>query len=129
MSGTSPTGPNFIEGRVKTAVPVGSTSFIIEVTNTGGSGTGLNSWNIVFDGSVLFVDKLSKLNLRSDVVLDYHTGTKIGTAATQKLGFWNATPVPQPAAIAAPTGGDLTSTQAKLNEVLAALRATGIIAT
>jgi hypothetical protein len=126
VSGTSPTGPNFIEGRVKTAVPVGSTSFIIEVTNTGGSGTGLNSWNIVFDGSVLFVDKLSKLNLRSDVVLDYHTGTKIGTAATQRLGFWNATPVAQPAAVADAT--DAGTTQTQLNALLARLRTAGIIA-
>ena len=98
------------------------------VTYAEGTAGTYTNWRIQFDTSALFVDKLSKLNLRSDVVLDYHTGTKIGTAATQKLGFWNATPVAQPAAIAAPTGGDLTSTQAKLNEVLAALRATGIIA-
>jgi hypothetical protein len=30
-----------------------------------------------------------------DVVLDTTTGTKIGTATAQKLGFWNATPVVQ----------------------------------
>lgn len=41
-----------------------------------------------------------------DLVLDTTTGTKIGTATTQKLGFWNATPVVQPAdaAQAAATG-------------------------
>ena len=122
-------GAAFIEGRVTTLVSPGSSSFTMLATNFGGTGGPYASWTIQFDTSALFVDKLSKLNLRSDVVLDYHTGTKIGTAATQKLGFWNATPVAQPAAIAAPTGGDLTSTQAKLNEVLAALRATGIIAT
>lgn len=33
------------------------------------------------------------------------TGTKIGTGTTQKLGFWNATPVAQPTAVA-----DLTTT-------------------
>jgi hypothetical protein len=131
VSGTSTTGLNFVEGRVTTAVSPSptSTSFTMEVTNTGGSGTGLTSWKIIFDTSVLFVDKTSNLNLRSDVVLDYHTGTKIATAATQKLGFWGKTPVVQRPAISAPTGGDLTSTQAKLNEVLAALRDTGIIAT
>lgn len=32
------------------------------------------------------------------------TGTKIGTAASQKLGFFNATPIIQPAGWAAPTG-------------------------
>ena len=101
----------------------------MDVTNVGGSGTGLTAWKIIFDTSVLFVDKTSNLNLRSDVVLDYHTGTKIATAPAQKLGFWGKAPVVQRSAISAPTAGDLTSTQAKLNEVLAALRDTGIIAT
>ena len=33
-----------------------------------------------------------------NLILSATTGTKIGTAATQKLGFWNATPIVQPAA-------------------------------
>lgn len=33
-----------------------------------------------------------------DVILSATTGTKIGTATTQKLGFFNATPVVQPSA-------------------------------
>lgn len=32
-----------------------------------------------------------------DIILDATTGTKIATATSQKLGFWNATPVIQPA--------------------------------
>lgn len=32
-----------------------------------------------------------------DVALSATTGTKLGTATTQKLGFWNATPVIQQA--------------------------------
>jgi hypothetical protein len=32
----------------------------------------------------------------SNLVLGTTTGSKIGTAATQKLGFWNATPAVQP---------------------------------
>lgn len=32
----------------------------------------------------------------TNVALGTTTGTKLGTAATQKLGFWNATPVVQP---------------------------------
>lgn len=35
-----------------------------------------------------------------DLAFNATTGTKIGTATTQKIGFWNATPVAQPAAIA-----------------------------
>ena len=34
-----------------------------------------------------------------DIVLDTTAGTKIGTATGQKIGFWNATPVDQPAAV------------------------------
>lgn len=33
----------------------------------------------------------------SDIILDTTTGTKIGTATTQKLGFYNATPIVQEA--------------------------------
>lgn len=33
-----------------------------------------------------------------DIVLGTTTGTKIGTATNQKIGFWNATPVVQPSA-------------------------------
>jgi len=33
-----------------------------------------------------------------NIILNATTGTKIGTAASQKIGFWNATPVAQPAA-------------------------------
>lgn len=35
-----------------------------------------------------------------DLVLGTTTGTKIGTSTTQKIGFYNATPVVQPAAVA-----------------------------
>jgi hypothetical protein len=37
----------------------------------------------------------------TDLILDTTTGTKIGTATTQLLGFYNATPVDQPAALSA----------------------------
>lgn len=36
----------------------------------------------------------------NDIALGTTTGTKIGTATTQKLGFYNATPVVQPTAVA-----------------------------
>jgi hypothetical protein len=119
-------GTAFVEGRVTTLVSPGSSAFTMLVTNNGGTGGPYASWTIQFDTSALFVDRTSKLNLRSDVVLDYHTGTKIGTAATQKLGFWNTTPVVQPAAVADATNG--ASTQDRLNDLLARLRSIGIIA-
>jgi hypothetical protein len=119
-------GVNFVEGRVAT-YNAGTSAFSMLVTNSGGTAATYSTWSIQFDTSALFIDKTSNLNLRSDVVLDYHTGTKIGTAATQKLGFWNTTPVVQPAAVADAT--DAGTTQTQLNALLARLRAAGIIAT
>jgi hypothetical protein len=91
-----------------------------------------------------------------NVVLDTTTGTKIGTAATQKLGLWNVTPVVQPAAVAgiavtytanepAAADGSITiangnnvsnaelahyvhELNAKVDAVLGVLRAVGVIA-
>ena len=62
-----------------------------------------------------------------NLVTDTTTGTKIGTATTQKIGFFDATPVVQQAAVADAT--DAASTQARLNDLLARLRTLGLIAT
>ena len=62
-----------------------------------------------------------------DLVTDTTTGTKIGTGTTQKLGFFNATPVVQQAAVADAT--DAASVIARLNDLLARLRTLGLIAT
>ena len=66
------------------------------------------------------------------------TGTKIGTATSQKIGFWNATPIVQPTtAVAASTlvsnlGTPLTDTDTfdgyTLKQIVKALRNTGILA-
>jgi hypothetical protein len=62
-----------------------------------------------------------------NIVTDTTTGTKIGTGTTQKIGFFNATPVVQPTAVADAT--DAASTQDRLNDLLARLRTLGLIAT
>jgi hypothetical protein len=92
-----------------------------------------------------------------NIAVNTTTGTKIGTSTTQKLGFYNATPVVQPAAIAdltvtattgtlptatgsqviadaaAPTNAELlkycVELEAKLELALARLRSLGLIAT
>lgn len=64
----------------------------------------------------------------ANIVLSGTTGTKLGTGATQKLGFWNAAPVVQPAAVA-DAAVDAASAIAQLNNLLAKLRTIGIIAT
>jgi hypothetical protein len=63
----------------------------------------------------------------ADIVLGTTTGSKIGTDVLQKLAFFNATPVVQPAAVADAT--DAATTQARLNDLLARLRTLGLIAT
>lgn len=65
--------------------------------------------DIYYDGTNLIVnpkvvgtgvlDILGDLSLTAqNLITDTTTGTKIGTATTQKLGFWNATPIVQPSA-------------------------------
>lgn len=48
------------------------------------------SHTITFDSSITVADA-------KDIIFNTTTGTKIGTGTTQKLGFWNATPIIQPA--------------------------------
>lgn len=62
-----------------------------------------------------------------DLVLDTTTGTKWGTSTSQKQGWWNATPVVQPTAVADAT--DAASVITQLNALLSRLRTIGIIAT
>jgi hypothetical protein len=58
------------------------------------------------------------------------TGTKIGTAATQRLGFWGKSPAVQPAAVSNPTGGATIDTEMRTSygTLLSRLRVIGIIA-
>lgn len=51
------------------------------------------SQNITFAGTLTMSDA-------KNIVINTSTGTKIGTGTTQKIGFWNATPVVQPASAA-----------------------------
>lgn len=62
-----------------------------------------------------------------NIILATSTGTKIGTATTQLLGFYNKTPVDQPAAVADAT--DAPSVILRLNDLLARMRELGLIAT
>ena len=72
------------------------------------------------------------------VVLGTTTGTKIGTATTQKLGFWDKTPVVQPttgisgATFVVDSGGSIHPTSTfdgyTIAQVVAALRQLGILA-
>lgn len=58
---------------------------------------GTAKWSIVDGGNTTWADAVN-------MVFNATTGTKIGTATTQKIGVWNATPIVQPTnAVAAAT--------------------------
>jgi hypothetical protein len=73
-----------------------------------------------------------------DIVLDTGTGTKIGTATTQKLSFWDKTPVVQPttgisgATFVTNSGSNVHETSTfdgyTIAQVVAALRQLGLLA-
>ena len=74
----------------------------------------------LFSGDVQLADG-------KNLVVNSTTGTKIGTAATQKLGFFNATPVVRPAGIGA-AATDLATVITLANNLRTALIALGLVA-
>lgn len=84
-----------------------------------------------FTGNITIADAIN-------FIFNATTGTKIGTATTQKLAFWNAAPITQPTtAVAAATrtgGGGTTLTDTDtfdgytVAQVVKALRNTGLLA-
>jgi len=78
------------------------------------------------NGKSNFRDDLTIISAKN-IVLSTTTGTKIATGATQLMGFWNATPVDQPALIAV-ADGSLASVTAQFNLLLASMKEIGLIA-
>jgi hypothetical protein len=66
-----------------------------------------------------------------NIALGTTTGTKIGTATSQKIGFYNATPVVQGAPVADATGGTTIDAEARaaINALISRIEAVGLIAT
>jgi hypothetical protein len=83
--------------------------------------------SVTFDGSV-FLNNGATLADARNIAVGTTTGTKIGTATTQKLAFYNATPIVQPAGVADASGGAVIDTQARaaINAVIANLEALGL---
>ena len=101
-------------------------------------GTSTNSgFALDVNGTARIQNDLTISDTRN-IILATGTGTKIGTATSQKLGFWNATPIVQPTtgvASATRVGGGgtaLTDTDTfdgyTLSQIVKALRNTGILA-
>jgi len=79
-----------------------------------------------------------------DFTLDTITGTKFGTAATQKLAFWGATPIVQPSGTGETSGfsagsgtgvnddstftGNVGSTAYRISDIVKALKQAGMLA-
>ena len=84
----------------------------------------ITSGTITFGGGITLPDA-------GDIVVNTTTGTKIGTATSQKLGFYNATPIVQGASVADPSGGAVIDAEARtaIIAVISRLEATGLIAT
>ena len=92
--------------------PTGTTS---TAWSTNGTGLGVNAasgftgnlYDLQLNGTSKYAFGVGALTFGDAVDLAFNTttGTKIGTATTQKLAFWNAAPVVQPAAVA-----DITTT-------------------
>lgn len=78
--------------------------------------------NVTFAGSFGFGDG-------SNIPLGSTSGTKIGTATTQKLGFYNKTPITQPAGISAPSGGATQDAESRsaISSIINALNSLGLI--
>lgn len=75
-------------------------------------------------------DKLVQMLDGRNIQTGKTTGTKIGTETTQKLGFFNATPVVQQNKINDPSGGGTTDAEARsaINSIIDALEALGFTA-
>lgn len=81
--------------------------------------------NITLNGNAT-INGLVNLADATHVQAGTGTGTKIGTATTQKIGFYNASPVVQPSSVPDATDPGTTTTQ--LNLLLARMRTLGLIA-
>jgi hypothetical protein len=106
--------------------------------------------SVEFDGQVSFTDQvgfdsgqvsfsvgLTSLSISktcsfgngADLSFGTSSGTKIGTGTTQKLGFYNATPIVQPAANADTSGATLGDLETEVNQIKQLLRNLGLMAT
>lgn len=143
------TGTKFLFGR-NAATPRAETGFVTMVSPANGLSTLVlrqkagqtasgTEWRDSSDVALLSVAAAGHLTFAEavNVVLGTTTGTKFGTSALQKLSFWNATPVVQPAAytVANPTtdraldvtGDTLAQGLAVLGTLISDLKSVGLL--
>ena len=116
---------------------VGSGATIFNPGNVG-IGTTSPSYKLEVNGTTGLDDNVTIADGKN-IILNTTNGTKIGTATSQKLGFWNATPIVQPttavaeAAFVENAGGtavnvDSTFGGYTLQQVVKALQNAGLLA-
>lgn len=138
---------------VRVAKPTGATSYALQLSDTGGTAAGgitfgtdttlYRSTNDVLKTDDALVVDGASITLSNDassarsIVVGTTNGLKIGTATTQKLGFFNATPVVRPSAytptnVSADRSYDANSTSIDeladvLGTLIADLQALGLV--
>jgi hypothetical protein len=137
--GTATPADGGVLGRIAFGDSAHSDGAWVEGYRDGGTWSGASKpsrlvFSVTADGAASPTEALRISNDRSitvsdggNVVLGTTTGTKIGTGTTQKIGFYNATPVVQPTAVADATDAATVITQ--LNALLTRMRNLGLIAT
>jgi hypothetical protein len=104
-----------------------ASSFYIDGAPTNGTNVTItNSYSFFVNAGASYFGGNLQIADTANIVLATGTGTKIGTATTQKLGFFDKAPVVQPTAVADATTEAEAVTQ--LNALLTRLRNLGIIA-
>lgn len=107
---------------------------------TGYFGTSIN----VVSGAVLLDTNGITIGDAKNIIVNATTGTKIGTASTQKIGIWNATPIVQPSSTGEASGftvgagttvrddstftGNVGSTAYRISDIVKHLKNIGLIA-
>ncbi len=127
ITGTDKTGGNLTVASGKGTGAGAVSSLIFSTPTVLGSGTTAQSLAArltLTSTTATWADAL-------DFVFNATTGTKIGTATTQKLAFYNATPIVQGASVADATGGAIIDAEARtaINALISRIEATGLIAT
>ena len=84
-------------------------------------GVAPEAFRILINGDIQIADT-------RNIVLNATTGTKIGTATTQKLGFFNKTPIAQKAAIVDTSSGVVATVETEVNKLKQLLRDYGLMA-
>lgn len=133
-------------GNIKAANDSGTTPVIIFEARYSSGGTTLSTRPLVGvrnhnTNEYTFYPTHLEFNEARNIKVGTTTGTKIGTATTQKLGFYNATPVVQPTGIADIDASTVDGTygaeeqavigdlRTKVNSIISKLESLGLIAT